>query len=92
MPKANDPTQEPFTRYHLGEKKADTFTVKLNQEERELLEKMKMLIEQPKDSTALKQLAWFGAKVILSPSTAYLLETVFKNRSKNSRLGIDLSV
>ena len=91
MPKENDPTQEPFVRYKLGDKKEDTFTVKLNKEERELLDKMKMLIEQPKDSTALKQLAWFGAKVALADSTAYLLETVFKNRGKNARLGIDLS-
>lgn len=94
MPKTNDPTQEPFIPYILeGEKKkADTFTVKLNQEERELLDRMKERIEQPKDSTALKQLAFFGAKVILGDSTAYLLDTCFKNRSKNKRLGIDLNV
>lgn len=91
MPKVNDISQEPFTRYH-EKKKADTFSVKLNKEERALLEQLKGIIEQPKDSTALKQLAWYGAKVILSPSTAYLLDTVFKNRGKNQRLGIDLNV
>lgn len=92
MPKVNDPTQEPFVRYKLGEKKIDTFTVKLNAEERQLLDRMKHRIEQPKDSTALKQLAWYGTKVILGDSTGYLLDTCFKNRTKNKRLGIDLDV
>jgi hypothetical protein len=91
LPKVNDPTQEPFRKYNL-EKKVDTFTVKLNEEERQFLEKLKVIIEQPKDSTALKQLAWFGAKVILSDSTSYLLDTCFKNRTKNKRIGIDLSL
>jgi len=95
MPKVNDATQEPFRKYRLdGEKwdKPDTFTVKLNKEERELLNHLKNRIEQPKDSTALKQLAFFGAKVILDDSTAYLLDTCFKNRTKNKRLGINLNV
>lgn len=83
-----------FVPYKLEEekKKPDTITVKFNADERKLLEQMKLIIEQPKDSTALKQLAVFGAKVILSDSTSYLLDTCFKNRSKNSRLGIDLSM
>jgi hypothetical protein len=79
--------QKPFTRYHET-KKVDSFTVRLNTEERELLNKCKILIEQPKDSTALKTLAWFGAKVIHSPQTAYLIDTLFKNKQKNRRLGI----
>ena len=69
-------------------KKQDSFTVYLNKEERELLERSKYILEQEKDSTALKQLAWIGAKLIDEEKITYLLGTVFKNKRKNKRLGI----
>jgi len=79
---------EPFRRYNL-EKKTDTFTCRLNDEERKLFNLAKNRIEQPKDSTAMKQLAWIGIKKVLhDPAAAYMIETLFKNRSKNERLGI----
>ena len=77
----------PFIRYH-EEKPVDSFSVRLNDEERALLDVCKKIIEQQKDSTALKTLAWIGAKVIHEPKTAYLIETLFKNKRKNDRLGI----
>ena len=77
----------PFVRYH-EEKAVDSFTVRLNEEERALLNICKKIIEQPKDSTALKTLAWIGAKVVHEPKTAYIIETLFKNKRKNDRLGI----
>jgi hypothetical protein len=89
MPKTNDVTQEPFRRYHL-EKKQDCFPVYLNTEERALLNRFKRLVEQPKDSTALKQLAWMGAFLIESQPTRYVVETLFKNKKKNERLGIPI--
>ena len=80
--------QEPFRKYNLG-KKLDTFTIRLNEEERIALNKAKNRIEQSKDSTAMKQLAWIGIKKVLhDPSTSYAIETLFKNRNKNERLGI----
>lgn len=79
--------QEPFRRYN-EEKVRDTFTVALNSEERELLEKCKLILEQKKDSTALKQLAWLGAKTLQEEKISYLLGTLFKNKRKNERLGI----
>ena len=79
--------QEPFTRYN-EEKKVDSFTVRVNEEEREILNRCKSLIEQPKDSTALKTLAWYGAKVLHEEKTKYLIDTLFKNRKKNYRMGI----
>jgi len=79
--------KESFKRYH-EEKKLDSFTVRLNREERELLNKAKMIIEQEKDSTTLKQLAWIGANVIQDNSTAAILGYVFKNKRNNKRLGI----
>lgn len=79
--------QEPFVKYNL-DKKEDTFTVKLNEEERAELEQVKKAIEQTKDSTALKQAAKVGAKVILSRETGLLLAVILNNRRKNKRLGI----
>lgn len=81
--------QQPFTRTKLDEeKREDVFAVKLNEQERALLEKMKGVIEQEKDSTALKQLAWIGTKVLLEDKTAYILETIFENKRKNKRIGV----
>lgn len=68
---------------------ADIVTVKLNKEERAKLEEMKRVLEQEKDSTALKQLAAIGSKVLLGQEMAYVLETIFANKRKNKRLGIN---
>lgn len=79
--------QEPFRAYH-DEKKADTFTVKLNPEERAEFEGFKYALQQEKDSTAIKQLAWIGAKVLLDEKTKQINEVVMNNYRKNKRLGI----
>lgn len=79
----------PFVRSTLGDRpKEDTFTVKLNVEERKLLDAMKKVLEQPKDSTCLKQLAFIGAKVLGEPKTDEILRVVFKNKRNNKRAGI----
>lgn len=83
--------REPFVPYTLEEdksKKRDIFTISLNMDERELLNQCKLVLEQPKDSTALKTLAWIGAKVIHEEKIAYILGTLFKNKRNNKRLGI----
>lgn len=77
----------PFVRYN-EEKKLDSFTVRLNDEERKLLDASKKIIEQTKDSTALKLLAWYGAKVLHEEKNTFLLSLIFKNKAKNSRMGI----
>ena len=79
--------QAPFRRYH-EKKQVDCFSVRLNVEERDRLDKCKLIIEQTKDSTTLKSLAWIGAKVIQDPSTEYILQVLFKNKRKNKRSGI----
>lgn len=79
--------QEPFRRYH-EKKQADSFTVRLNEQERAILESSKKIIEQEKDSTALKQLALIGANVIHEKKIMGLLGVVFKNKRNNKRLGI----
>lgn len=82
--------KEPFRKYRLDEegKKQDSFTIWLNKEEREILEKSKVILEQPKDSTALKTLAWIGAKTIGDEKIGFILGMIFKNKRKNKRLGI----
>lgn len=45
-------------------------------------------MEQKKDSTALKTLAWIGAKTLGDEKIDYILGTLFKNKRKNKRLGI----
>jgi hypothetical protein len=79
--------QQPFTRYN-EEKAIDSFTVRLNPNEREFLNKSKLILEQKKDSTALKQLAWIGAKVIHEQKIKYILGTLFKNKRNNERNNI----
>lgn len=79
--------QEPFRKYNEGES-TDTFTIKLNAEERAMFDKLKQVIEQKKDSTAMKQLAWIGSKVLLEEKMSYILGTIFDNKRKNKRLGI----
>jgi len=79
--------KKPFVKYSQ-EKSRDTVNVSFNQEERETLDKVKLIIEQAKDSTALKQLAFFGAKVLEEDKTRFLLATLFKNKRNNYRAGI----
>ena len=80
--------KEPFRNYDLEGKKEDVFSVKLNPEQRNLLDASKIMIEQKKDSTALKQLAWLGAKVILDEKTSYILNIIFKNKLNNKRQNV----
>lgn len=84
---AND---RPFTRMSLEEegKSIDSFTVRLNKEERIQLEADKQILQQTKDSTAIKQLAAIGSKVIHSQETKEILEIVQGNKRRNKRLNI----
>ena len=77
--------KHPFQTYGKG---TDTFTVKFNKEERLEFDTYKQTLQQEKDSTALKQLAWIGAKVILDEKTKQVLATILNNYRKNKRLGI----
>lgn len=80
----------PYNSTNPDYQKADVFSIRLNAEERELLDRCKRIIEQPKDATALKTLAWIGANVIQSENIAYILGCVFKNKRNNLRLGIPI--
>ena len=77
----------PFRKTNLKSKN-DTFTVKFNDEERKEFEEFKKLLQQEKDSTAIKQLAQIGAKVLLNPTFAESNKIIMNNYRKNKRLGI----
>ena len=83
--------QEPFVKYNLDEddKSTDVFTVRLNKEDREMLNKAKLLIKQQKDSTALKQLARLGSIVLHEQKTSLILDTILNNERRNKRTGIN---
>lgn len=83
--------KEKFVNYTVGEKKSkDIFTVRLGDDfSRESLELGKKILEQERDSTAIKQLATIGlANVIHDAKTKALLAIVFKNKRNNKRQGI----
>ena len=83
--------QVPFVPYKLEEernKDEKVISLKLSKEWQERLERCKQVLEQEKDGTAIKQLIVIAEKVLLEEKTAFLLETVFKNKRNNKRLGV----
>lgn len=89
MPKTNDITQEPFVNYKLEKEKAKdkgkTFTVWMSDEEYKQLEMDMEFINEPKPSTALKQLAKIGSNLLGEPSMTFTIQTLFKNKAKRER-------
>lgn len=80
---------KPFESKTLEEDKIkEVISVNLSPEERSMLDQAKKILEQDKDSTALKQLAFIGFKSITSQETSYTLSVIFANKRRNKRLGI----
>lgn len=85
--------EQPFTsKYEEGDERKDhrlRFTVVLNDEEAKYLAQAMRFIQQPKPTTALKQLAFYGyfTKVIPSKSETYFRDILFKNERNNVRIG-----
>jgi hypothetical protein len=76
----------PFRLYNEGGPKRDIIPVALNAEEREMLERIKRILRQPKDSTDLKQMLNYGLqKLIHDNGACYLLGLQFKN-TRNSQI------
>ena len=70
--------QKPFRRYN-EEKKADTFTVRMNTEERKQLEELKEDLNIKSDSKAMKVAALtIGRNVLHHTFTRPLLRYLFK--------------
>ena len=87
--------QEPFRKYKLDEEKSDkdiTFTVRITPSDKKWFQDAKIFIRQPKNSTALKQLAEIGAlNVLHDQKIAKILEVVRDNFRKNKRIGVSES-
>jgi hypothetical protein len=85
--------KKPFQSYKFeeerSEEKGKVFTIRLNAEELENLKQAQKILQQEKDSTALKQLAMYGLNVLHDRSTAYILSVLNDNLRKNKRLGIE---
>ena len=85
-------TQKPFVKYKLDDEKdnekRETFTVSLNKAERQELEDDKKILQQSKDSTAIKQMWRIGRIVLHDDMTGKILKEILQNRNRNKRLGI----
>jgi hypothetical protein len=82
--------KKPFVNYDTEDKKKETvIRVKLNLEWQALLSDAKKRLRQEKESTAFKQLAEIGYKVLLDDKIATYIDIVFENNRKNKRLGIN---
>ncbi len=81
-----------FTSTRLEEERAkdkfEVISLKLNKEERKLLNTVKQMIQQSKDGTALKQCMKIASKVLLTSWTGAYTEVLLNNKRKNQRIGI----
>jgi len=81
--------EKPFVKHNIEEDpRYKIFTVRLNEQEQKMLKDDMAILKQPKDSTALKQLALIGHFVIHEDLTGRILRVVLDNKRRNDRLGI----
>ena len=83
----------PFQTYKYEEdrKPLDIFSIRLNKIERYELDKAKLIIQQPKDSTAIKLLANIGIyEVLHDQKIRFLIDQIFINQRCNERTGIPI--
>ena len=66
----------------------DIFTIKLNEEERLLLNQLKKSMHQTRDSSTMKEAMKGYAEVIKTPLVVYHANLVIENDRKNRRMGI----
>lgn len=82
-----------FTRTRTDEERAEdeskVIPLRLNKEELAMLEADGKFLEQEKLSTVIKQLMKIGHDAIHDPKTYKLIETVFINKRRNKRLGLE---
>jgi hypothetical protein len=87
--KDSEPFRVERTQEERAKDKRQTFTVSINKNERKWLDEGKKQIEETKDSTALKKLAYIGyLNVLHDDKTYHIINTLFKNKKNNERIGI----
>lgn len=83
------PFQPQRTEEERSQDKGRVFTIRLNEEEARQLEEVMAFFQQPKDSTAYKQMFKIGyINVIHDEKIKQILATVLENRRKNWRTGV----
>lgn len=84
--------RKPFESKTLDEDrdtKYEIITIRLNKDERYMINKVKEFIQQEKDSTCIKQLMLIGFEVVIQDQkTNRILDIILNNLRKNKRLGI----
>jgi len=84
--------KEPFTRYKTDEELDPndiTFTLRITPKDMAWFKPAKKFIQQPKNSTAIKQLARIGAtNVLLDEKIRGIFDTISNNFRRNDRMGI----
>ena len=81
--------KQPFIKYNENtDENCITFTIRLNKQEQEKLKEMKKLIQQEKDSTCIKQFAFYGFDVLQDKKSLLALDLLLNNLRKNKRIGI----
>lgn len=83
---------KPFEPQRLEEERkkdsGEVITIRLNAEEREMLNDCKKVIQQAKDGSAIKSMMRIGAFVIHSKKIRFIIDTLFLNKKRNWRTGI----
>lgn len=77
------------TEEERAKQKGKVFTIRLNAEEIKRLEQDAYILEQEKPGTTLKILAEIGHQVLHDRKTGAIIQTVFKNKRNNRRLGVE---
>ena len=85
--------EKPFVKQHLDEEKEKNnsviFSTRLNDADLLWFQPAKKFIKQPKNSTALKQLAEIGAIVVIHDEKMHkILDVLRNNFRRNRRMGI----
>jgi hypothetical protein len=71
-----------------AKEKSTVMTIRLNEQELSMLQEVKLAIDQPKDSTAIKTMFYLAYHDVLhDQKTKYLLSILFKNKRNNLRTG-----
>lgn len=83
------PFETKRTQEEMDKDKSEIINIRLNSEERDMLDQAKITLQQEKDSTALKQLAMIGYQFVLQDKkTLVILDYIINNKRRNQRLGI----
>lgn len=87
----NAPFQAQRTEEERQDDESEIIKVRLNKEERKLLEEFKVVIAQPKDGTALKDALEIAHAYVATPGVnRTILSLILGNRKRAQRLGIPL--